>query len=87
MDERTESGQLLHDGQVVVSATGQRHVVTGAMVREGVVLIDVGEPQPDIERASVEAKAAFLTPVPGGIGPLTVSFLLENAMILASKCR
>ncbi len=85
--ERTESGQLLLDGQVVVSATGQRHVVTGAMVREGVVLIDVGEPQPDIERASVEAKAAFLTPVPGGIGPLTVSFLLENAMILASKCR
>ncbi len=86
LQERSASGQFLLDASRIVSATGQKHLVTGDMVSEGVALIDVGEPQPDIDRDSVATKASFLTPVPGGIGPLTVSFLLENAMILASKC-
>lgn len=85
LSARSMSGQKLTDASVVVSATGQKHLVTGDMLREGVVLIDVGEPQPDIERQSVATKASFLTPVPGGIGPLTVTFLLENALQLASK--
>lgn len=84
---RMESGQKLTDAGIVVSATGQKHVVTGEMIADGVVLVDVGEPRPDIDRASVADKAAFLTPVPGGIGPLTVTFLLENAMILAAQSR
>lgn len=87
LEERKHSGQFLLDAQVVVSATGQKHLITGEMVGEGVIVIDVGEPQPDVDRDTVEDKASFLTPVPGGIGPLTVSFLLENATILASKCR
>lgn len=85
--QRQSSGAKLLDADVIVSATGQRHLITGDMVKDGVVLIDVGEPKPDIDRASVAPKAAFLTPVPGGIGPLTVSFLLKNATILAAKCQ
>lgn len=83
--QRMDSGQKLLDAQIVISATGQKHVVTGEMVQSGVVLIDVGEPQPDIDSSSVERVASFLTPVPGGIGPLTVSFLLENALQLSAK--
>lgn len=86
LEQRRVDGRLLTDAQVIVSATGQHHLITDELIGEGVVLVDVGEPRPDINRATVTNKASFLTPVPGGIGPLTVSFLLENAMILASKC-
>ncbi|MBP7876297.1 hypothetical protein KA012_04865 [Candidatus Woesebacteria bacterium] len=86
LQERSASGQFLRDASRIVSATGQKHLVTGEMVSDGVVVVDVGEPQPDVDQTSIATKASFLTPVPGGIGPLTVSFLLENAMILSSKC-
>jgi methylenetetrahydrofolate dehydrogenase (NADP+)/methenyltetrahydrofolate cyclohydrolase len=82
LSARVEAGVALRDANVVISATGQMHVVTGEMIRDGVVLVDVGEPRPDIQRASVEGKAAFLTPVPGGVGPVTVISLLENAVVL-----
>lgn len=79
---RVESGITLQDADVVISATGQMHLVTGDMIKERAVLVDVGEPRPDIDRVSVEEKAAFLTPVPGGVGPVTVMSLLENAVEL-----
>lgn len=84
---RKESGKLLLDANTIISATGQTNLVSADTISTGVILVDVGEPRPDIDVASMEGKAAFLTPVPGGIGPLTVSFLLENAMILAATCR
>lgn len=79
---RVEAGSALRDADVVISATGQMHLVTGEMIKDGAVLVDVGEPRTDIQRASVEGKAAFLTPVPGGVGPVTVVSLLENAVLL-----
>lgn len=85
--QRRSTGAKLLDADVIVSATGQRHLITGDMIHKNVVLVDVGEPEPDIDRRSVSTKASFLTPVPGGIGPLTVSFLLENAIMLAAKCQ
>ncbi|MBW7955847.1 bifunctional 5,10-methylenetetrahydrofolate dehydrogenase/5,10-methenyltetrahydrofolate cyclohydrolase [Patescibacteria group bacterium] len=85
LESRVLTGQLLKDGDVVISATGQQRLVTGEMVKEGVVLVDVGEPRPDIDRRSVEKVASFLTPVPGGVGPVTVVSLLENAVELAKK--
>jgi methylenetetrahydrofolate dehydrogenase (NADP+)/methenyltetrahydrofolate cyclohydrolase len=72
------------DAQVVISAIGKAQFITGEMIRESSIIIDVGEPRPDVERASVEPKAAFFTPVPGGIGPLTVVSLLENAVELVT---
>lgn len=69
----------------LVSATGQAGLITGAMVREGVVLVDAGEPNGDLDFASCYLKADFITPVPGGVGPLTVVSLLENAYQLATS--
>lgn len=65
---------------VLVSATGQPSLIKGYMVKEGVVIIDVGAPKPDVQRVSVEGRAKFLTPVPGGIGPMTISMLMQNVI-------
>ena len=81
----TDSGRSLPH-QVVISATGQPHLITGQHIMEGAIVIDVGEPRPDVDRSSaegVEGKVAFLTPVPGGVGPLTVISLLENCLALS----
>ncbi|MBP7768730.1 bifunctional 5,10-methylenetetrahydrofolate dehydrogenase/5,10-methenyltetrahydrofolate cyclohydrolase [Candidatus Woesebacteria bacterium] len=82
LDARKADGRLLLDATVVISATGVPGLITGDMVTQGTVLIDVGEPKADITLESVREKAAFLTPVPGGVGPLTVISLLENAVQL-----
>jgi methylenetetrahydrofolate dehydrogenase (NADP+)/methenyltetrahydrofolate cyclohydrolase len=82
---RLEDGRALLEADVIIAATGVRHVVTGEMVKDGVVVIDVGEPQPDVEMATVAAKASFITPVPGGVGPLTVVSLLQNSLQLAQR--
>ncbi len=79
---RQNSGRHLLDSAVVISATGVANLITPDMVREGVIAIDVGEPQPDISRA-VANKASFFTPVPGGVGPMTVVSLLENGFHLS----
>lgn len=85
LKERIEQKKYLLDADVVISATGHQHLVTGEMVKPGVAIIDVGEPRPDVDRASVTAKAAFLTPVPGGVGPVTVVSLLANAIQLLTS--
>lgn len=83
--ERSAQGIFLRDADVVVSSTGQAGLITGEMLKPGVALIDVGEPQPDINVASVQDKASFLTPVPGGVGPITVACLMANGVELAKK--
>jgi methylenetetrahydrofolate dehydrogenase (NADP+) / methenyltetrahydrofolate cyclohydrolase len=80
--ERVENGVGLQDADVIISATGRPNLVTGELIKVGSIIIDVGEPKPDVEAASVQAKAAFLTPVPGGVGPVTIVSLLENAVEL-----
>ena len=79
--------QLLRDFEVIVSAIGQPNAITLDQVKPGVVLIDVGEPRGDFDLASLSERASFVTPVPGGIGPLTVACLLENLIILSELHR
>jgi len=78
LNERVKSGQKLLDASIVISATGINKLVTGDMVSDNVVIIDVGEPHGDVDFESVKDKAVFITPVPGGVGPMTVISLLEN---------
>jgi methylenetetrahydrofolate dehydrogenase (NADP+)/methenyltetrahydrofolate cyclohydrolase len=68
---------------ILVSATGVPNIINGDMVKNGTIIIDVGSPKGDIEFVSVSAKSSFITSVPGGVGPVTISCLLEN---LVSAC-
>lgn len=79
---RVELGVELTDADVIVSATGRHHLITGKMVKSGVALIDVGEPTADVEFESIKEKASYITPVPGGVGPMTVVCLMENGVRL-----
>ncbi|NCN23970.1 MAG: hypothetical protein COU65_03275 [Candidatus Pacebacteria bacterium CG10_big_fil_rev_8_21_14_0_10_42_12] len=80
LSARMETGEKLLDATVIVSATGERGLITGDMISEGVVLIDVGEPHGDVDRLTVGEKPSFITPVPGGVGPMTVVSLMENVV-------
>lgn len=80
--ERRQSSTQLQDFDVIISATGQPSLISGDMLKEGVIAIDVGEPKPDLDFSSVQAKASFITPVPGGVGPVTVVSLLQNVLDL-----
>jgi len=63
--------------ETIVAATGAAGLITPEMVREGVVAIDLGFPKGEFE-PKVAEKASFFTPVPGGVGPLTIVCLYEN---------
>jgi methylenetetrahydrofolate dehydrogenase (NADP+) / methenyltetrahydrofolate cyclohydrolase len=85
LEQRQKSGKNLSDGDVVISATGAHNLLNAEMFKENSIVIDVGEPKPDVQRDGLENKVAFLTPVPGGVGPMTVVCLLENCGILAAR--
>ncbi len=68
---------IIKDVDIVISATGVPDLIKPEMVKEGIIAIDVGSPKGDFD-PEVEEKTAFFTPVPGGVGPVTISCLLEN---------
>lgn len=69
---------------VLVSATGVPGLIKAGMVKPGAVVIDVGAPKGDVSK-NVKEVASFVTPVPGGIGPVTVACLLENVVEAAEE--
>jgi methylenetetrahydrofolate dehydrogenase (NADP+)/methenyltetrahydrofolate cyclohydrolase len=81
-------------GDIVVAAAGQAALVRGAWIRPGAVVIDVGMNRGadgklcgDVEFAAARERAAYITPVPGGVGPLTVAMLLANTVTAAERAR
>jgi len=78
---------------VLIVAVGRPRLITGAMIKPGAVVIDVGTNRVgdkvvgDVERTSTETTAGHLTPVPGGVGPVTVAMLLSNTVALAAARR
>ena len=79
---------------VVVVAVGRTHTLTGAMVKPGAVVIDVGMNRNaagklcgDVDFASVAEVAGWVTPVPGGVGPMTIAMLLSNTVDSAQRSR
>jgi len=75
------------DADVLVVAAGKAGLIDGAMVKRGAAVIDVGVNRTDagalvgdVDQASVATEAGFLTPVPGGVGPMTVAMLMENTV-------
>ncbi len=76
---------------ILVVATGQKGLITGDMVKKGAVVIDVGMNREggklcgDVDMESVKEVAGFITPVPGGVGPVTVAMLLKNIVKAALR--
>ncbi len=76
---------------VIISAVGKKNLLTADMVTEGTVVIDTGivytdgKMRGDVDFEQVSQKASFITPTPGGIGPITVAKLLLNTAICAEK--
>lgn len=69
---------IARESHVVISATGNSGSIDERYIQDGAVVIDVGSPKGDIAFDKVAPKASFITPVPGGVGPVTVSSLIEN---------
>lgn len=76
---------------IVIAAIGKPKFVTSDMVKDGAVVVDVGINRTesglvgDVDFENVSKIAAYISPVPGGVGPMTVAMLLENAYICASR--
>ncbi len=80
------------EADLIVVAVGKAKFLTGDMVKEGAIVIDVGMHRMedgtlcgDVDFDSVEPKASMITPVPGGVGPMTVACLLMNTVTAARK--
>lgn len=85
-------GALTRQADVVVAAVGKRNVLTADMVKPGAVVIDVGMNRDDngklcgdVDFEGVRQVAGWITPVPGGVGPMTITMLLVNTMESAER--
>lgn len=82
--------QYVRQGDILVSAVGKPGVVKGEWIKEGSTVIDVGITRladgslaGDVEFAVAKERAAWITPVPGGVGPMTVAMLMRNTLVAA----
>jgi methylenetetrahydrofolate dehydrogenase (NADP+)/methenyltetrahydrofolate cyclohydrolase len=81
---------LCREADVLVAAVGRARMIHGDWVKPGAVVLDVGINRDqdgklcgDVDFESAEAVASAITPVPGGVGPMTIAMLLENTLIAA----
>ncbi len=94
----TNLKELLQDADMIIAALGKPNFITADMVKEGVVIIDVGTTRVvdkskksghrlvgDVDFKEVSKKAGFITPVPGGVGPMTRVSLLKNTLMAVRK--
>lgn len=82
--------EVTRQADILVSAVGKSRFVTADMVKPGAVVIDVGMNRDengklcgDVDFAAVEPVASYITPVPGGVGPMTIAMLLKNTVTAA----
>jgi methylenetetrahydrofolate dehydrogenase (NADP+)/methenyltetrahydrofolate cyclohydrolase len=91
-------GRFTRDADIIIAAAGKPNTITADMVREGAVVIDVGvnriaDPSRksgfrlagDVDFEAVRQKASLITPVPGGVGPMTITMLLFNTVMAAKR--
>ena len=82
---------VTHEADILVVAIGRADFITGDMIKEGAVVIDVGMNRRedgkltgDVDFATASERASYITPVPGGVGPMTIAMLMNN-VVLAMK--
>ena len=84
--------EVCRRADIIVSAVGRAKFVTPDMVKDGAVVIDVGMNRDengklcgDVDYESVSQKTSYITPVPGGVGPMTITMLLKNTVTAAKR--
>ncbi|MBQ8141447.1 MAG: bifunctional methylenetetrahydrofolate dehydrogenase/methenyltetrahydrofolate cyclohydrolase FolD [Clostridia bacterium] len=84
--------EVCRRADILVAAIGKADFFTADMVKEGAVVIDVGMNRRadgkltgDVDFSSVEPKASYITPVPGGVGPMTITMLMKNTLTAAER--
>lgn len=84
--------EVCRRADILVAAIGKADFFTGDMIKEGAVVIDVGMNRRedgkltgDVDFASVAPKASYITPVPGGVGPMTITMLMQNTLTAARQ--
>ena len=84
--------EVCRRADILVAAIGKADFFTADMVKEGAVVIDVGMNRRadgkltgDVDFASVEPRASYITPVPGGVGPMTITMLMQNTLTAAER--
>jgi methylenetetrahydrofolate dehydrogenase (NADP+)/methenyltetrahydrofolate cyclohydrolase len=84
-------GSVTRQADILVAAIGKQKLITADMVKPGAVVIDVGTTKTtsgwsgDVDFEKVKDVAGYITPVPGGVGPMTIAMLLKNTLKAASK--
>ena len=85
---------VVREADIVVAAIGKPNFITGDMIKEGAIVIDVGINRMedgkllgDVKFDEAEPKASFITPVPGGVGPMTIAMLVENVVKAARNSK
>ena len=84
--------RFTRDADILVAAVGRPGMITGEMIKPGAAVIDVGinrldngKLMGDVDFESAEPVAGAITPVPGGVGPMTIAMLMQNAILAAEK--
>ena len=84
--------RFTRDADILVAAVGRLGMITGDMIKPGAAVIDVGinrldngKLMGDVDFESAEPVAGAITPVPGGVGPMTIAMLMQNAILAAEK--
>ena len=83
------------EADILVVAVGHPHLITADMVKQGAVVVDVGIDRDaegklcgDVDFERVKENASYISPVPGGIGPMTVTMLMKNPLLAAeNRCK
>jgi methylenetetrahydrofolate dehydrogenase (NADP+)/methenyltetrahydrofolate cyclohydrolase len=81
-------GAVCREADILVAAVGRKHLITADMIKPGSIVIDVGVNRDaetgklcgDVDTAAAKEVASFITPVPGGVGPMTITMLMKNTI-------
>ena len=83
---------IVRQADILVAAAGRRGVIKGEWIKQGAVVIDVGTNRAengkltgDVEFEQAEKRASFITPVPGGVGPMTIAMLMKNTLAATER--
>ncbi len=84
--------EIIKQADILVAAAGRRGVIKGEWIKQGAVVIDVGTNRNesgkltgDVEFEQAEKRASFITPVPGGVGPMTIAMLMKNTLAATER--